>query len=66
MGVHKRFQKQVIASIVDNSRSGMSVVAFCTAPPIGGLSCNFRVTTRNGFMGDIVGGRKSRQPKDHQ
>ena len=31
--------EQVIASIIDDSRCGISDVAFCTAPPIGGLSC---------------------------
>ena len=39
-GMHKRFRnKQVIGSIIYSSRSGMSVVAFRTALPIGGLSC---------------------------
>ena len=33
------FSEQVIASIVDDSRCGMSNIAFRTAPPIGGLSC---------------------------
>ena len=28
-----------MASIIDDSRCGMSVVAFRTVPPIGGLSC---------------------------
>ena len=30
---------QAIASIIDDSRCGMSDVAFCIPPPIGGLSC---------------------------
>ena len=33
------FSEQVIASITYDSRSGISVVAFCTAKPTGGLSC---------------------------
>ena len=39
---HRRaqmFAKQVIASTTHDGRSGMSVVEFRTAPPIGGLSC---------------------------
>ena len=39
MGVHKPFRNKVAASIIYNGRSGMSVVAFRTAPQIGGLSC---------------------------
>ena len=31
---------KVIASIIYDSRCGMSDVAFCTAPPIGGPSCS--------------------------
>ena len=37
--MHERFSEQVIASIIDDSRCGMSDVVFHTAPPIGGLSC---------------------------
>ena len=35
------FSEQVIASIIWDSRRGMSDVAFCTAPPIGWPSCQF-------------------------
>ena len=38
-GHARTFSEQVIASIIDNSRCGISDVAFHTAPPIGGLSC---------------------------
>ena len=38
-GNTRTFSEQVIASIIEDSRCGMSVVAFHTAPPIGGLSC---------------------------
>ena len=38
-GRAKTFSEQVIESIIDDSRSGMSGVAFRTVPPIGGLSC---------------------------
>ena len=37
------FSEQVIASIIYDSRCGMSDVAFCTAPPTGGPSCFFFV-----------------------
>ena len=33
------FSEQVIASITDANRSGMSDIAFRTSPPIGWLSC---------------------------
>ena len=33
------FSEQVIASIIDHGRCGMSDVVFRTAPPIDGLSC---------------------------
>ena len=40
------FAEQVIASIIDDSRCGMSNMAFRTAPPICGLSCsNFDVVS---------------------
>ena len=38
-GNARTFSQKVIASIVYDSRCGMSDVAFCTAPPLGGASC---------------------------
>ena len=38
-GNARTFSEQVIASIIDDSRCGMSDVAFRTTPPIGGPSC---------------------------
>ena len=38
---------QVIASIIDDSRCWMSDFAFCTAPSIGGVSCNFYQQSRD-------------------
>ena len=35
----RTYDEQVIASIIDDSRCGMSAVSFRTAPAIGGLSC---------------------------
>ena len=42
-------RKQVIASIIYDSRCGISDVAFCIAPPIGGPSCSitFYCNTRS-------------------
>ena len=37
MGVHNVFSEQVVPSIINDSRSGLSNLAFRTAPPIGGL-----------------------------
>ena len=38
-GHARTFSEQAIASIIDDSRCGMSDIAFRAAPPIGGLSC---------------------------
>ena len=35
----RTFSQKVISNIIYYSRCGMSDVAFCTAPPIGGPSC---------------------------
>ena len=40
MGMHKCFGEQVIASIICDGHSEMSVITFCTAPPIGRLACS--------------------------
>ena len=40
-GHARMFSEQVVPSIIDDSRRGMSDIAFRTAPPIGGLSCFF-------------------------
>ena len=38
-GHARTFSEQVIASIIDDCRGGLSDAAFRTAQPIGGLSC---------------------------
>ena len=38
-GCAQTLSEQVLASIIYDGRSGMSVAAFRTAAPIGGLSC---------------------------
>ena len=38
-GHARTFSEQVITSIIDDSRCGMSDLAFRTAPPIGGPPC---------------------------
>ena len=39
-----------MANIIYDSRSGISVVAFRTAPPVGGLSCSFSIGASLGFL----------------
>ena len=42
------------ASVIDDSRSWMSDVAFRTAPPIGGLSCCYVVSSGETFRSHIA------------
>ena len=53
-GNARTFSEQVIASIIYDSRGGMSDVAFRTAPPIGEPSCLNFYTCQPEVASDVI------------